>query len=283
LAGYYILTLLHGTKGAQVWHVDAKFIVYVFYELTGMGGIGLSYADIREIARSPQLTHELALRLPQFILPALLGALLALAGFFGLRRSPPTESRRVLPGLLLALALTAGVFVVGSFVLQKAFWARHYAPVFPFYIAVLGLAFAGVQAHARAGLRWLPVAVCALLLWSSLNLRFAPSLRKEDYRAAVQFAKPALAEGKTVWWMASAFPAIFYGMGITFFEPEAGKAFIAFRSRTDIRVLPLPKVIVVNKPDLHDPEGTVQKIIADNHYQIAARYQAFTIWTNAAQ
>jgi len=65
VAAYYVATLVHGTKGAQVWHVDLKFVAYVFYELTGMGGLGLSYADIRELAHSPQLAHELAARLPQ--------------------------------------------------------------------------------------------------------------------------------------------------------------------------------------------------------------------------
>ena len=283
LAIYYVLTLLHGTKGAQVWHVDAKFVAYVFYELTGMGGIGLSYADIRELARSPQLTHELILRLPQLILPVLLGGLLVVVICTGLRRWLQSGSRQILLGILLVLALTAGVFVMVSLGLQKAFWARHYAPVFPFYVTALGLAFAGIQTQARAWLRWLPLAVCALLIWSAVNFRFAPSMRKEDYRSAAHFGISALAEGRTVWWLASSFPAIFYGMDVAYFEPEAGKAFIAYRSQVDVRTLPLPSVIVVNKPDLHDPFGTVQKIMAQNKYQVAARYQEFVIWTNAAE
>ena len=280
LAFYYVLTLLHGTKGAAVWPVDAKFIAYVFYELTGMGGIGLSYADLRELARSPQLAHELVIRLPQFILPALLGGLLAVSVFLGLRRRLKPEVQPVLVGTLLALALTAGVFVVGSFVLQKAFWARHYAPVFPFYVTLLGLAFAGVGANARPWLRWLPLAACALLVWSSVNFRFAPSQRKEDYRSAVQFGKQALSEGKAVWWLASAYPAIFYELNVAFTEPEPGKVFLAFRSQVAIATLPLPEVIVLNKPDLHDQTGEMRKIIADNHYGVAARYQSFVIWTN---
>jgi hypothetical protein len=283
VAVYYVFTLLHGAKGAQVWQVDAKFVAYVFYELTGMGGIGLSYADIRELARSPQLVHELAGRLPQFILPALLGALLALTAVLGLRRPLQSGTRLMLLGLLLVLALTAGVFVAGSLALQKAFWARHYAPVFPFYVTVLGIAFAGDRKNSGIWLHWLPVMVCALLLWSALNLRFAPELRKEDYRAAAHFAKPALAEGKTIWWLAGGFPAIFYGMPVSYFEPEAGKAFIAFRSRVDVRTLPLPDVVVLNKPDLHDQFGWVRKIIVDNHYGVAARFQSFTVWTNAGK
>ena len=282
VAIYYVCTLLHGTKGAQVWHVDAKFVAYVFYELTGMGGIGLSYADIRELARSPQLAHEIGLRLPQLILPMLLGGLLAVIIYAGLRRWRQSDSRQVLLGILLVLALTAGVFVVVSLGLQKAFWARHYAPVFPFYVTVLGLALAGIQTQAKVWLRWLTLVVCALLLWSAVNFRFAPSLQKEDYRSAAQVGKTALSEGQTVWWLASAYPAIFYGMDVAFFEPAAGKAFVAFRSQVDIRTLPLPSVIILNRPDLHDPNGTVQRIIAQNNYHTAAHYQSFVIWTNAA-
>ncbi len=280
LAVYYAITLHHGSKGAQVWHVDAKFVAYVFYELAGMGGIGLSYADIRELARSPQLAHELVIRLPQFILPAVLGALLAVVGYFGLRRCLQSGSRSVLLGVALALAVTAGVFVTGSLAIQKAFWARHYAPVFPFYVTILGLAIAGLWSGTRPGLRWLTVPVAGLLLWSSLNFRFAPALQNEDYRSAVHYGQQALNEGKNVWWLASAYPAIFYGTGVCYFHPESGKLFLAFRSLDDIPTLPLPEVIVLNKPDLHDPAGTVQKIIAEKNYGVAARYQAFTVWTN---
>ena len=283
LAGYYVLTLLHGAQGAQVWHVDLKFVAYVFYELTGMGGIGLSYAEIREIARSPQLAHELILRLPQLLLPALLGALLVVTAFLGLRRLATTGLRPVFWGLLLMLALTAGVFVAGSLVLQKAFWARHYAPVFPFYVTLLGLAISGLWSGARSWRRWLPVAVCGLLLWSALNIRFAPSLRKEDYRSAVLYGKQALNEGKNVWWLASGYPAIFYYLAVSPYYPESGKAFGTTTSQVNLRTLPLPDIIIVNKPDLHDPAGVVQKIIAENPYGVAARYQGFVIWTNAAQ
>jgi hypothetical protein len=282
VAGYYVLTLRHGAQGAQVWHVDAKFVAYVFYELTGMGGIGLSYADIREIARSPQLVHELLARLPQLVLPAILGLLLAATFFLGLRRRGKTDERPLLLGIFLALAVTAGVFVAGSVVLQKAFWARHYAPVFPFYVTLLGLALAGVWNHAQRWLRLLPLAACVLLAWSALDFRFAPALRKEDYRSSAEFVRPVLAEGKSIWWLASAYPAIFYGLDVSFFDPEANKLFIAFRSRTDITKMPPPDLIVLNKPDLHDPGGTVQKIIADNHYTVAARYRQFTVWTNSA-
>jgi uncharacterized membrane protein len=281
---YYLTTLLRGAKGAQIWPVDLKFIAYVFYELTGMGGIGLSGEEIRELARSPHLLHELSVRAPQLLLPLLALGMLVAIFWLGLRRISDLEiRRRLLPGLWLVLALTAGVFITISFGLHKAFWARHYAPVFPAYVTLLGLAIAGMWANARPWQRLLPGLLCGMFLWSALNFRFAPALRKEDYRAAAAYVRPLVAQGQSVWWLAGGHVANYYGLATADFEPEPGKVFIAFLSRTYVRALPPPAVIVLNKPDVHDPHGSVQQIIADDHYQIAARYQGFVIWTNAAK
>ena len=283
VAAYYVSTLLRGTMSGQVWHVDLKFIAYVFYEFTGMGGIGLGGEEIRSLARSPNLVSELISHLPQLALPLLLGLLLVMVLCLGLRRrNAKPENRLTLLGIVSVLAVTSGVFIVVSLALQKAFWARHYSPVFPFYVALLGFAFAGIGSSPRRWLRLLPLTICALLLCSALNFRFAPSLRKEDYRSTAGFVRPLLVQGKSVWWLASGYPANYYGMDAAYFNPEPGKVFVAFRSREDVRTLPLPDVVVVNKPDLHDPSGAVQKIISKNQYAMAARYQGFVIWTNAA-
>jgi len=281
---YYLTTLLRGVKGAQIWPVDAKFITYVGYELTGMGGIGLSSGEIRGLARSPHLLHELTARAPQLLLPLLALGLLVAIFWLGLRRTSAQEvRRRLLPGLWLMLALTAGVFITVSFGLQKAFWARHYAPIFPAYVTLLGLAIAGVWANARPGQRLLPGLLCGLLLWSALNFRFAPALRKEDYRAAAAYARPLVAQGRNVWWVAGGYAANYYGLATADAEPAPGRVFTPGHARLDVRALPRPQVIILSKPDVHDAGGVVQQIIAEDHYQVAARYQSFVIWTNAGK
>lgn len=283
VAAYYVTTLLRGAKGAQMWHVDLKFISYVVYELTGMGGIGLSPLEIRSLARSPELTHELLTRLPQLVLPLLLAALLAAVFIVGLRRwSRSVQPATLLWGILLVIAVTGGVFIIGSLAMQKAFWARHYAPVFPFYVALLGLALAGMVSGQARWWRCLPVVLMALLLWSALNFRFAPSLRKEDYRSAAAFVRPLLAQNQSVWWVAGGYSANYYGLTMADTNPGPGKVFSPFLARLDVRMLPLPDVIVLSKPDIHDANGAVQKIISENPYRIAARYQSFVIWTNSA-
>jgi hypothetical protein len=284
VAGYYLTTLLRGARGMQIWPVDLKFIAYVFYELTGMGGIGLSGDEIRGLARSPHLLHELSARAPQLLLPLLALGLLVAIFWLGLRRVSTQEvRRRLLPGLGLLLALTVGVFITISFGLQKAFWARHYAPIFPAYVTLLGLAIAGVWANARPWQRLLPCGLCGLFLWSALNFRFAPSLRKEDYRSAAAYARPLVAQGQSVWWLAGDYSAQYYGLPLTYETPEPGKAFAGSHSHQNLYVLPRPAVIVFSRPDVHDPTGMVQRFIREDHYQVAARYQGFVIWTNAGK
>ncbi len=121
-----------GVKGSQMWSVDLKFVLYVFYELTGMGGIGLSPLEIRSLARSPpHLAKRIGLtHLPQLILPLLLGNVRwpACCSSDGLRRQ--WRARAIVSIDLRSSRACAAVdgvlvFVVGSLVLQKAFWARH--------------------------------------------------------------------------------------------------------------------------------------------------------------
>jgi hypothetical protein len=281
LAAYYLTTLFRSVKGSQMWHVDLKFILYVFYELTGMGGIGLSGTEIRSLARLPDLIHELAIRLPQLVLPLLLGALLAVTVAVGLRRQWRSELRTALSAIFLVPAVTTVVFIVMSLALQKAFWARHFAPAFPFFVTLLALAFAGIGADARKWLRLMPVAICILLFWSALNFRFAPTLRKEDYRAAAAAAKSLLAQGKSVWWLAGGYAATYYGLPLSSEIPEAGKAFSARDSRENCRNFPAPDVVFLNKPDIHDPYGTIGEILVENHYKTNASYQGFQIWIKA--
>ena len=199
----------------------------------------------------------------------------------GLRRQLRSEQRTALAAIFLVPAVTTVVFIIVSLTLQKAFWARHYAPVFPFFVTLLALAFVGIGLDSQKWLRLMPAVICILLLWSALNFRFAPALRKEDYRAAAAAAKSLLAQGKSVWWLAGDYAATYYGLPLASETPEAGKAFSARDSRENCRNFPAPDVVFLNKPDIHDPYGTVGKILGENHYKANASYQGFQIWTKA--
>jgi 4-amino-4-deoxy-L-arabinose transferase-like glycosyltransferase len=281
---YYLTALMRGAKGAQIWHVDLKFFVYVVYEFTGMGGIGLTDEDIRGLAKSPHLLHELMTHAPQLLPAALLFGLLAVLLWLGLRnRQENFPPKLLLAGIAIVPLFTASVFVVGSLVLQKAFWARHFAPVFPFYVVLLGLAFTGIWKAKPSWLRILPVIASGLLITSALNFCFAPALAKENYRAATAFVRPMVAANQSVWWLAGGYPATYYGLQCSKSEPEPNKLFLAFcypNYGGNLQTLPLPNIIVYSKPYIHDQKGTVMEIIRQNHYAVAARFKSFVIWTN---
>jgi hypothetical protein len=180
-------------------------------------------------------------------------------------------------GLVLVLGMTALVFIAGSLALQKAFWARHFAPVFPFYVTLLGLAFAGVKDSRKPAFTWIPFLLCGLLALSALNLRVAPAWRKEDYRSAAQFARRALAENKSVWWVAGEYCATYYHLEYTLSHPAANKVFCP--KPGEASSLPPPEVIVYSsKSDIYDKDLAIQKMIEQKKYRVAARFKSFVIW-----
>jgi len=280
---YHLSTLLRGSKGAQVWHVDLKFFAYVVYELMGLGGLGFSADDIRGLALSSHWFVDLSASIPRLVLPLLGFVLLTTILIAGLRCAAIDSSRRTpMAGLLIVLGLTAGVFLCGSLLMHKAFWARHYAAVFPVYVTLLGLAFAGLRDQSGGWVRLFPVLLCCALLFSALNFRFSSSLSKEDYRSAARFVRPLIEDNRSVWWLAGGYCASYYGLDCSFSNPEPKKVFVAFRSTTELEKLPPPDLIVYNKPYIHDPLGHVKEIIVQGHYEMAASFKSFTLWTNSS-
>jgi hypothetical protein len=276
IALYYLSTLARGAKGAQLWHVDLKFFAYVLYELTGMTGFGPAIENIREMARSPHLLATLAQQIFQFILPASCFLLLLLVLVLGLRKRTANSQPGLSAGIIGVLCITSIGFIIIGICIQKAFWARHFAPVFPFYVALLGIAIRSVNDNRNAYLKLFPCLLTALLFFSSLNLRFAAQYRKEDYKSAAQLARHALDEKKSVWWVAGILPAQYYHLDCAISHPEAGKVFCPQSGEVDN--LPAPDVIIYSKPDIFDPRGNIQTVIKQNGYQRRKSLKSFVIW-----
>ena len=160
--------------------MDLKFFGYVLYELTGIDGLGPPTEAIRVLARSPHFLTLLVSHWFQFALPMLGFTLVLAVMILGLRRRTAGAAFRGTAGLVVVLGATSLVFIAVSLAFQKAFWARHFAPVFPYYVTLLGIAFAGTIVSRKPTVRWMPFLLCGLLVLSSLNLRLAPSWRKDD-------------------------------------------------------------------------------------------------------
>jgi hypothetical protein len=281
IAIYYLSTLARGAKGAQLWHVDLKFFAYVLYEFTGMTGLGLAVEKIREIARAPHLRAALMENFVYFVLPGICFLLLSATIVLGLRKRVQDSRWELSTATLMVLIVTSLVFVTLGVLIQKAFWARHFAPVFPFYVALLGFAGARIFQQRSLITKLLPCSLMLLLLFSALSLRFAERHRKENYRAAAEIAKQALDEKKSVWWVAAPLPAQYYHLECALTEPEPGKAFCP-QFTGHFENLSAPDLIVYSKPDVHDSNGAIAEFVRQKGYHLRETLKSFTIFARDA-
>ncbi len=278
-AWHYLFMLGKGAKGAELWQVDAKYLAYMAYEWMGLNGLGPATAELREVARSSGLKALLTgHRLEMATVAACAGAL----GFFvvcGATAWRGSARRRTI-GVLLAIVLFGGFgFFAASLATHKAFWARHLAPIFPFYAALLALIITESARILRPWIfRTLLAVLATLLLCSSLSFRFAARHRKENYRAAAHAAQTALSQGRSVWWIAAPEGADYYGVPLTLTGREAGRAFCPLvhtgRPQGDEvsgnpLQLPTPDFLILSRPEAFDASGAVRSVIQNRSYHPA--------------
>jgi hypothetical protein len=275
-AFHYRQTLARDAKGAELWKVGPTYLPYVFYELTGLNGLGPGTADLRVIARERDVGSIVARHKGEVggvLVMAVAAAVVLGLGAIALRTRTPDPA--VLP-LLCVFGSVLLLLTAASYVAQKPFWGRHYAAVFPIYTAVLGF---GIREGLEAG-RWriFPVAVAAfltLLACSSLCLRISQRHRKEDYRTASAVARKALESGESVWWIAAPEAAEYYGLPLIHESPVPGHALSPVskvRLETPapvLRQLPRPELIVMSRPDAFDPSGEAHRIVQEEGYYLA--------------
>ena len=272
LTYYYIGTVMRGAEGAKIWSVGLANVVYAGYELTGLVGLGPPVRLIREAAKSSSL--------PALFLqyPALIPLCLCLAGgalyLCWSALSDPTARRNLFCHATPALAvflLACLSFAFLAVFMGKAFWARHLAFVFPFFlyvIACLGHEAAG-GAKAKKLLFRLSVSLFALIwLFSSASVRFSPSHGKDDYRTAAHIAVEEIARGKVVWWLASWHCAAYYGLPVDYEGRSTSPRFLLFHSPSRVLDLPFqrPDIALLSKPDIYDSHGVVLRNLTESQF-----------------
>ena len=161
------------------------------------------------------------------------------------------------------------------------FWGRHLAPIFPFFVALIGMALSSssTDPHNKRGLV-LPLYLTATLLLSSLTMRFSKPHAKDDYRSAAQMTRDYLQQNKRVWWMADQQAAEYYQVeekrGA---HPRGEVVFWVNPSLEDLNRQPAPELIVLSKPDIYDQQKALERFVSANRYRLVAQFQAFTLWT----
>lgn len=279
-AWYYYQTLLGTGKGSQLWEADAKSLAYVIYEMAGLTGLGPPVQSLREMApsfRGAALFTHLA---PQLTLGLVCILALTLVLFLGLKEKAAEEEQTALMAVTFPVLVGIATFFLVSVLTHKVFWARHLAPLFPFYVAFVTVAaYRAMRGrHRRVGAASILV-LAALLVTSSLAIRFGSAHCKEDYRIASAVAKAALLEGKTVWWVANPLNGTYYGVPFSTGVPKEGTAYAlqgGLPAREPSPALEFPDLMVVSRRTDFDNGDRVRKLIEGGKLQPSGQAQGFT-------
>ena len=273
---YYVWTWSEAGEGYHRAGLSLVSLPYIAYEFFGFAGYGPGKLQLRNSVAG-SLVQALPVMVP---LALVVGALLL---FLVLRPRSKSPSRRAMVAWLLALLLPS-VIILGAFYLSAYRpLPRHFLPAFP--AVVLALAALLNLAWAQKHMVWRAVAVLLPLLWlgSALNLRWREVHAKDDYRTAARIAAAALADNKEVWWAADAAAAYIYLTPVAL-EEVPGRAWAMQAPSWDaIRFKFPPRVIVISKPDIYDPQGSIARYAAENRFMPALQLQAFTIFTREGE
>ena len=255
--------LMGGAGGSKSWTVGISNLGFALYELLGLSGLGPGREALRATAVTGGLSGTVHLLLPYFgvqsALLLLYGALFCTAIYLTRKgRDSSVFQLAILSGWVAVLSVV-GLFIA-SLVMKFPFWGRHLAPMLPFLLVAVGAAaslLSTAGSSRRSGLLLFPL--FALLLFSSLEIRFNPQQGKDDYRSATALALAEVAQGKRVCWIASRQPGQFYHLTFsTTWPPAPGTASIAIPVPG---VDPAPDLLFVSKLDLFDRGGRGRALI----------------------
>ena len=271
-ATYYTLTWSDAGRGYHRSGLSLLSLPFIAYELLGFSGFGPGKIEMR-LAPVRSVLQALPALLP---LAFTLGLLLV----FGARQFLGRQwNRTIVIAWTVALGAPLLVMFVAMFLFDHRPLPRHVIPVLP--ALLLGLAAIIESALTAKSVFWRALAILLPLLWlgSALNLRWQARHAKDDYRTAAALAAAALADNKEVWWAADAAAAYIYLTPVAL-EEVPGRAWaMQAPAWDDIRFKLPPRVIVISKPDIYDPQGAVARYASENQFAAALSLQTFTIFT----
>jgi hypothetical protein len=273
---YYFWTWSAAGRGYHRAGASLVSLPYIAYEFLGFAGYGPGKLQLRS-----SIAGSLAQALPALLPLAFI--ITALAIFLLLQPGVRSIPRRTLVAWALALVLPTLLILTVLFVASYRPLPRHFIPALP--AVILALAALIDSALAQKNLVWRIVAMLLPALWlgSSLNLRLREVHAKDDYRTASALAAAALRDNKEVWWAADAAAAYIYLTPVAL-EEVPGRAWaMQAPAWDDIRFKFPPRVIVISKPDIYDPQGAVARYAAENRFVPALQLHAFTIFTREGE
>ena len=264
LFAYDSWATLNGAKASSVGKTGILNILFVGYELLGFAGLGPGRLQLRD-------SQSLSVFTPYLL--SLLGLALALSlALFRLRR----VERSLWTTFLLYSVLPLIFVTLLAWVAPFRLLGRHVTPLAP--VVFVTLAYAASATMKWGANRWF------IPLWfaSALMLRFHPRHYRDDYRAAAQEARSALAKGETVWWSADTAAAQYYDLPVADFARAPGALLTVSLSPERHDRVPPPDVVIASKPDIFDGTNAIRAFVTEKGYVVVQRLPAFTIWRKAA-
>ena len=266
LAAYYIWTLRVGARASDVGKTNAKNIVFILYELSGLAGLGPGRLDLREYGIAAYQPF-----LPILTVGIVAVVTLSLAGF-------STLSRNVNPRRLIFFGLAVGlpfllVLAVG-YVGHMRLLGRHLTPVLPPVLALLAVGLNRLFSSPRLILRPFALLCVTVLAASAVEIRFARRHQRDDYRSAAAEARKAIADGKKVWWAADISAAHYYKVPLDLPDLTLGSNL----NDDSIVKLPPPDLVLLSKPDIYDPTGKIDNYLRAHDFKVTRTLPAFQIF-----
>jgi len=201
LCGFYLYTVMEGYRATSSGGGGLLGMIYGFYELIGLSGLGPGRSELR--ADPLSLLKWLPLVVPGALL-------LAVAWGLGISRWATRSTRRQQVAVALAVGVPLLALAAVGLLMDFRVLGRHLSPMLP--AVLLPIALALESGIARKSIRSTVLAVLAFffMLASALSLRFFDQHARDDYRSAANLALDAMAAGRTVVWSADMNCARFY-------------------------------------------------------------------------
>jgi hypothetical protein len=271
LAFYYLHSLKAGAQ-ASYGTTSASNVLFAAYEVLGLAGFGPGRGQIRE--------QGLSAFYPYFLLLGLHVVALGIVLVAGCRSVLRRASART---LILVFAWFSGaclLLITAGVVKHVSLLGRHFTPVVSVTFALTAAGIVYLWQGSKVG-KVVATGFLALSLGSSLCIRLAERHAKDDYRQAATLAQEAVAQGQVVCWSGSAMCADYYGLHFapTNTSPGHGFAWLANSPTAEVvAAKPVPDLVVLSRPDMHDRRGAVQQFLTLRHYKLVQTLPAVTFW-----
>lgn len=269
LGFYYVWTLTSGARASAISNTNIANVVFIFYELAGLGGLGPGRLALRE-------TGVGAIR---HFIPMLTAGLLAVLALLSAATYVAAKkiSQRRLIFFSIAILLPFSLVILAGIVARMRLLGRHFIPLLPFLLTFFAVGLESLLVDRRFVFKTIGAIAIVVFMVSALEIRFATRHARDDYRLAVSEGRRAILSGKTVWWTAEPSAAKYYH------APLNSKNFIVTSgmSEEQLAMAPAPDLVCFSKPDIYDQNAVVTHYLQKHAFKVVETFPAFQIFEQA--